>query len=74
MSATDEAWIAAWLDAVRDGSATMSQRLLTSVEGHGGLETAIEAARVRGVHLAVLTDDKGKVIIAASVHPIRSLC
>ncbi|MBN8806878.1 MAG: hypothetical protein J0I47_01365 [Sphingomonas sp.] len=67
-------WIDAWLDAVADGSATMSQRLESSIARHGGIDAAVAAARYRGVHLTRLTDDKGKVLIAASQHPIVSLC
>ena len=68
-------WAAAWLDAVADGSLTMSQRALSSVEGRGGgLGAVVAAARARGVHLAVLTDDRGRELVTASVHPIRVLC
>ena len=74
MTADSDAWIATWLDAVQDGSATMSQRARSSIDRNGGLDGAIAAARERGVHLAELTDDKGTLLVAASRHPIRSLC
>ena len=69
-----EAWIAKWLDAVQDGSATMSQRRRSSIDSNGGLEGVVAAARKRGVHLAEITDDKGNLLVAASRHPFRSLC
>ena len=58
--ADHQEWIATWLDAVRDGRATMSQRARSSVDMHGGLEQVTIAARSRGVHLLELTDDKGR--------------
>ena len=72
--ADHQAWIATWLDAVRDGRATMSQRTRSSVDTHGGLEEVTIAARSRGVHLVELTDDKGRKLIAASRHPFNTLC
>jgi len=74
MADGENAWIAHWLDAVRDGGATMSQRSRASIDRHGGLDAVVAAARGRGVHLAELTDDKGRSLVAASRHPIRSLC
>jgi len=74
MSQSDQTWIGKWIDAVADGSATMSQRRLSSVERNGGTEAAIAAARERGVHLAKLTDDQGNVLVAASLHPFEPLC
>ncbi len=73
MPQADEQWLAAWLDAVADGSATMSQRAVTSIDKHGGLDAAVAAAQARGVHLVALTDDKGIELVAASVHPFKSL-
>jgi hypothetical protein len=70
----DHEWIQAWLDAVASGAATMSQRAKTSIESRGGLSFVIEAALAKGVHLVELTDDKGKVLIAASRHPFTALC
>lgn len=70
----DGDWIERWIDAVADGSATMSQRRLGSVERNGGVAAAVTAARARGVHLAKLTDDEGNVIVAASLHPFEPLC
>ena len=67
-------WAAAWLDSVASGAATMSQRAMTTIEAKGGLAPVIAAARARGVHLCQLTDDSGKVLIAASQHPFVNLC
>ena len=69
-----EGWIAKWLDAVEDGSGAMSQRRRSSVDRNGGLDAVITAAKLRDVHLAELTDDKGNLLVAASRHPFRSLC
>ena len=69
-----DAWIEDWLDGVASGGAKMSQRALTSIEAHGGLEPVIAAARARGVHLVKLTDDHGKTLIAASLEPFETLC
>ena len=72
---TEEKWAADWLAGVADGSNTMSQRKLTSVEKHGG---GLEAVRVvaceKGVHLVLLTDDKGNELVAASTHPFKVIC
>ena len=68
-------WATAWLDAVASGQATMSQRKLTSIEQRGGGLAAVAAlARQRGVHLLRLTDDKGDVLVAASLHPFEVVC
>ncbi len=74
MSQSDLTWIGKWIDSVADGSATMSQRRLSSVERNGGTAAAIAAAKERGVHLAKLTDEQGNLLIAASLHPIEPLC
>lgn len=70
----DNAWLASWLDAVQDGRATMSQRARSSIDAHGGLKAAVEMARAKGVHLVELTDDKGRLLIAASRHLFTTLC
>lgn len=70
----DAAWLANWLDLVASGEATMSQRALTSIEAKGGIEAAIRAAKTRRVHLVRLTDDRGKILVAASLHPFETLC
>ena len=68
-------WAADWLDGVADGSNTMSQRKLTSVEKRGGGLEAVKAlAQERGVHLLLLEDDKGDALIAASVKPFEVVC
>lgn len=74
MPKTDDQWIAAWLDAVAAGTATMSQRQATSIEVHGGTAAVVAAARARGVHLVRLTDDRGIDLVAASLHPFTVLC
>lgn len=70
----NDIWLAKWLDGVRDGSATMSQRARSSIEQNGGLRAAIAAATARGVHLVELTDDKGNQLVAASRHQFTTLC
>lgn len=68
-------WAAAWLDSVADGSNTMSQRKLTSVERLGGGIEAIKAiAKQKGVHLLLLEDDQGNELVAASTKPFKVLC
>ncbi len=67
-------WATAWLDAVADGSNTMSQRRLSSIEKHGGLEAIKALAEQRGVHLLLLTDDEGNELIAASTQPFQVVC
>lgn len=70
----DDGWIDAWLDSVLSGKSTMSQRVLSSIETHGGLDQVVSAAKARGVHLVQLTDDQGKELVAASLHAFRTLC
>ena len=67
-------WAADWLDSVADGSNTMSQRKLSSVESHGGLEAAKALAQQKGVHLLLLEDDKGNELVAASTKPFEVVC
>ena len=68
-------WTTAWLNSVADGSYTMSQRKLSSIQKHGG---GIEAVRViaesKGIHLLLLEDDKGDELVAASVKPFKVVC
>lgn len=66
---SDAEWMETWIASVAEGRATMSQRSLATVERNGGVAFAVEAAKARGVHLVRLTDDEGKVVIAASLHP-----
>ena len=74
MADVDRQWIARWLDAVASGEATMSQRAMTSIVSHGGIEAVVAEAKARGVHLVALTDDHGKQLVAASREPFRTLC
>ncbi len=67
-------WAADWLDRVADGSNTMSQRKLSSVEAHGGLEAVRTLAEQEGVHLLLLEDDKGNELVAASTKPFKVIC
>jgi hypothetical protein len=68
-------WAIEWLTGVADGSKTMSQRKLISVENHGGgLETAKAVAQSLDVHLLLLQDDKGVELVAASKKPFKIVC
>ncbi|MDQ6693752.1 MAG: hypothetical protein M3014_04930 [Chloroflexota bacterium] len=68
-------WASAWLDTVADGSNTMSQRRLSSIEKRdGGLEAVKAIAEEKGVHLLLLEDDKGNELIAASAKPFKVIC
>lgn len=68
-------WANDWLDAVADGSLTMSQRKLsTVVEKGGGLEAVKAVAEEKGVHLLLLEDDKGDELVAASKKPFQVVC
>jgi hypothetical protein len=67
-------WLERWLNAVVDGSSTMSQRKLSAIEAKIGLAAARKAARARGVHLLRLTDDRGEDLIAASKRPFKVVC
>ena len=77
MRATEkqQRWVEAWLDAVVDGRATMSQRNAGTIETRGGgLANVTAVAEAKGVHLIELVDDQGHVLICASKHPFRVLC
>ena len=62
------------LDSVVSGEASMTQRGVRWVEAQSGLDKVVAAAKARGVHLVRLTDDQGKVLLTASLHPFESLC
>lgn len=64
-------WLDRWMtDASRRGA--MSQRKRSAVERHGGgLNEAAQAAKDRGVHLLLLTDEHGEEVLAASLSPFR---
>lgn len=75
ITASAERWAADWLASVAAGSNTMSQRKLTSIDKHGGgLDAVCAVARAKGVHLVLLTDDKGHELVAASTHPFKVIC
>ena len=68
-------WTEEWLASVADGSNTMSQRKLSSVEARGGgLDAVKRTAQEKGVHLLLLEDDKGDELIAASAKPFKVIC
>ncbi len=67
-------WITAWLDSVADGSSTMSQRTLSSIEKHGGLGATIVTAMEKGVHLLLIEDEEGRELVAASKKPFKVIC
>ena len=74
-TASSESWTDIWLDAVVDGSSTMSQRKLTSIDSKGGgLDSVRERAKEKGVHLLLLEDDKGDQLVAASLKPFKVVC
>ncbi len=70
----NEAWAAKWIQSVADSSNTMSQRKLTSIQKHGGLETVKALAEQNGVHLLLVRDEDGSDLVAASPHPFTVLC
>lgn len=70
----NDQWLSRWIDSVARGAATMSQRAVSSVDAHGGIDQAVTLAQARGVHLVQLTDDTGKLLLAASRHPFKTLC
>ena len=68
-------WAAEWLDSVADGSNTMSQRKLSSVQKRGGGLEALKAiAQQKGVHLLLVEDEKGNKLVAASPKPFKVVC
>ena len=68
-------WSEKWLQQVADGSLTMSQRKLSSVEARGGgIDLVRQVARQKNVHLVILEDDKGNELVAASTKPFRVVC
>lgn len=74
-SETTDQWATSWLDSVADGSNTMSQRKLTSIEKReGGIDAVAALAQEKGVHLLLVEDDKGNEIVAASKKPFKVIC
>lgn len=68
-------WASEWLDSVANGSNSMSQRKLTSIEEKGGgIEMVKAIAEEKGVHLLLLEDDKGNELVAASSKPFKVVC
>ena len=68
-------WTEKWFSSVADGSSTMSQRKLSSIETKGGgLREVAKVAKRRRIHLVLLEDDKGDRIVAASTKPFKTIC
>lgn len=65
MPQADQIWMIRWIDALANGSAKLSQHRLSFVERHGGRDRRSEGPRG---HLGKRADDKGHVLIAASLH------
>ncbi len=75
MDKSAEQWAGEWLDGVANGSSTMSQRKVSSIEKRGGgIEAVAALAKQKGVHLLRLEDDKGNELIAASTKPFEVVC
>ena len=71
----DPTWVEQWLDAVRRGATSMSQRKLKRLEDFpGGVSAVRRLAKKKGVHLLLLTDDKGVELVAASSSPFKIIC
>lgn len=71
---SDEQWMGEWLNSVCEARVSMSQRTKKSIQDHGGIEAAVEAAKARHVHLALLTDEHGRELVIASLFPFEVLC
>ncbi len=69
-----EQWAEDWLRSVADGSNTMSQRKITSIEKHVSLSTVKRIAKRMGIHLLLIEDDKGNELMAASTKPVKVIC
>lgn len=74
MNMPKDQWVSDWLDSVADGSKTMSQRKLSSIEKRGGIKAVKNLAKKKGVHLVLLEDDKGNELVAASNKPFKVVC
>ena len=75
MSEPQNRWTNEWLDSVKGGSNTMSQRKLSSIERRGGgINVVKAAAKKKKVHLLLFQDDKGEQLVAASAKPFKVVC
>ena len=72
-SGSQSEWAESWLEDVAQGKLSMSQRKLSRIEERCGIDELKRMATSRGVHLLQLTDDKGVVLVAASMHPFTVL-
>ena len=70
-----EEWAREWLDTVASGKATMSQRLLSTLEARGGGVSVVKKlAQDRSVHLVLVVDENDQELVAASRHPFEIIC
>lgn len=69
-----EQWVEDWLKSVVDGSNTMSQRRVTSIEKHVNLSKVKRIAIRMGIHLLMVEDDEGNKVVAASTKPFKVIC
>lgn len=67
-------WAEEWLESIANGASSMSQRKLSSIQKQGGIDTVKQIANQKGVHLVLITDDKGNELVAASVNPFTVIC
>lgn len=68
-------WIATWLDCVVTDKNSMTQRKLSSIHNRGeSLDALRVAAQERGVHLLLLENEYGELIVTASAKPFTVLC
>ena len=75
MATSHEKWASDWLDSVANGSSTMSQHKVTSIEMRGGKIKEVKAlAKKKGAHLLLLEDPKGNELLAASTKPFKVVC
>ena len=75
MTKPTRSWADAWLASVASHPNSMRQKKLSVVEAEkGGLALLRRTARARGVHLLLLSDDRGTPLVAASLHPFKVLC
>ena len=67
-------WNEKWFSSVADGSSTMSQWKLSSIESKGGgLREVAKVAKKKRIHLVLVEDDKGDRIVAASTKLFKTI-
>ena len=68
-------WLEKWMESVRVGGGTMSQRSLSNLERKGASLAALrKIARSRGIHILLIEDEQGRQLLAASVRPFKVIC